>query len=248
MLLGHARSTFYSHKTKNTEGLFPFFDRSSFFISIVVIISPPPPPPPFYQLEMEWMFSVDDNLGPPGDPRRRFTLPMDLVFDKVCALLHKLAGRTQLSLPAKNASATAAGARASSGGPATAGGAAGAAAATSGDGGGADRGRNVTRDVLLESLVRHKKLAFRLVLSCLAPVLAGSAGLAAMTEGDIIAAENKCRLEEGGADMLGRPPESFREAVLPEYLRHKAQFEYKVGGGVGRSFGQLGWLLYFLCW
>ncbi|CAN0117030.1 unnamed protein product, partial [Ectocarpus sp. 12 AP-2014] len=34
-------------------------------------------------------------------------------------------------------------------------------------------------------------------------------------------------MEEGGADMLGRPPESFREAVLPEHLRYKAQFEYK---------------------
>lgn len=48
------------------------------------------------QLELEWMYSADDSLGPPGDAKRRFTLPMDLVFDKVCALLHKLSGRAQL--------------------------------------------------------------------------------------------------------------------------------------------------------
>lgn len=78
--------------------------------------------------------------------------------------------------------------------------------------------------------MRHKRLAFRLVLSCLAPVLAGGVELPAMTEADVIAAEEKCRMEEGGADMLGRPPESFREAILPEHLRYKAQFAYKVGG------------------
>lgn len=47
------------------------------------------------------MFSADDSLGPPGDPRRRFNLPMDVVFDKVCALLHKLSGRAQLSPASK---------------------------------------------------------------------------------------------------------------------------------------------------
>lgn len=89
-------------------------------------------------------------------------------------------------------------------------------------------GKSVTRDGLQESLVRHKKLAFRLVVSCLAPILAGSAGLSPLTGADIVAAEKKCKLEEGGVDLLARPPESFREAVLPDYLRHKAQFEYKV--------------------
>lgn len=99
-------------------------------------------------------------------------------------------------------------------------------------------GKSVTWDVLHESLVRHKRLAFRLVLSCLAPVLADGTKLPTMTDEDILAAEKKRRLEEGGTEMLERPPESFREAVLPDYLRHKAQFEYKVcplwnrGGGL----------------
>lgn len=146
---------------------------------------------------------------------------MDLVFDKVCTLLNKLSGRTQLPPLAKNASSTSTSAAGSSTANTTT---AAAAAAAS---------KSVTRDILQESLLRHKRLAFRLVLSCMAPVLAGGAGLPALTEEDIVAAEKKCRLEEGGADMLSRPPESFRDAVLPEYLRHKAQFEYKVCCGKG---------------
>ncbi|CAM9587146.1 unnamed protein product, partial [Hapterophycus canaliculatus] len=192
-----------------------------------------------FKLEMEWSFSPDDNLGPPGDPRRRFTLPMDLVFGKVCVLLHKLSGRVQLPPPIKNASSKnassrnappAGGAKNAAGG---AGGNPGAPAASAaadgggGGGGGAAGSKSVIRDSLQESLLRHKQLAFGLVLSCMAPVLSGSTGLAAMTEEEVIAAGKKCRMEEGGADMLGRPPESFREAVLPQHLRYKAQFEYK---------------------
>lgn len=55
------------------------------------------------------MYSADDSLGPPGDPRRRFTLPIDVVFDKVCALLHKLSGRAQLSPASKTPAAVSAG-------------------------------------------------------------------------------------------------------------------------------------------
>lgn len=192
---------------------------------------------------MEWSYSADDNLGPPGDPRRRFTLPMDLVFGKVCALLSKLSGRVLLPPPTKNASfggssnSPAAASGSGSGGGAkkptgtTASASATATATASGAGagvGGGSGSKSLIRDTLQESLSRHKRLAFRLVLSCLAPVLAGGAGLPVLTEADIMAAEKKCRMEEGGADMLGRPPESFREAVLPEHLRYKAQFEYKV--------------------
>lgn len=176
---------------------------------------------------MEWAYSADDNLGPPGDLRRRFTLPMDLVFGKVCTLLSKLSGRVLLPPPTKStSSASSSNSTGSAKKPAEAAEAAGASA-----GAGADDGsKSVIRDTLQESLVRHKRLAFRLVLSCLAPVLSGGAGLPPMTEEEIVAADKKCRMEEGGADMLGRPPESFREAVLPEHLRYKAQFEYKVRG------------------
>lgn len=173
---------------------------------------------------MEWAYSSDDNLGPPGDPRRRFTLPMDLVFGKVCTLLSKLSGRVLLPPPTKS---TSSGSNSNSTGSAKkpAEGAEGAGAGAGGD----DGSKSVIRDTLQESLLRHKRLAFRLVLSCLAPILSGGAGLPPMTEEEIVAAEKKCRMEEGGADMLERPPESFREAVLPEHLRYKAQFEYKVG-------------------
>lgn len=173
---------------------------------------------------MEWAFSVDDNLGPPGDSRRRFTLPMDLVFGKVCTLLSKLSGRVLLPPPTKT---TSSGSSSNSTGSAKkpAEGAEGAGGSAGAD----DGSKSVIRDTLQESLFRHKRLAFRLVLSCLAPILSGGAGLPPMTEEEIIAAEKKCRMEEGGADMLERPPESFRQAVLPEHLRYKAQFEYKVG-------------------
>lgn len=181
-------------------------------------------------MEMEWSLSADDNLGPPGDSRRRFTLPMDLVFGKVCALLNKLSGKVQVAPAVKNAASKNAAASSSAGVQKKS-----AGAAAAGDEGvdGSER-KSVIRDTLQESLSRHKRLAFRLVLSCMAPVLAGGASLPAITEEEIVAAERKCRMEEGGADMLGRPPESFREAVLPEHLRYKAQFEYKVG--VGRGF------------
>lgn len=202
-------------------------------------LNPPPPThpshcffAPSFQLEMEWAYSADDNLGlgAPGDPRRRFTLPMDLVFGKVCALLSKLSGRVLLPPPTKTTSSGTNSSTGSAKKPAEA-----AAAVAAGEGAGASGGadaddgsKSVIRDTLQESLFRHKQLAFRLVLSCLAPILSGGAGLPPMTEEEIIAAEKKCRMEEGGADMLGRPPESFREAVLPEHLRYKAQFEYKV--------------------
>lgn len=169
---------------------------------------------------MEWSYSADDNMGPPGDPRRRFAFPLDLVFDKVCTLLNRLSGKGQLPAPTKctppgTSSTAKKNTPPSASGP--------------GGGGNSDGcGKSITRDILEESLSRHKRLAFRMVMSCLAPVLAGGAGLAALTEEEIIAAEERRRLEEGGADMLGRDPESFREAVLPEYLRYKAQYEYKV--------------------
>lgn len=76
--------------------------------------------------------------------------------------------------------------------------------------------------------MRHKHMALKFVLACLAPWLAGTSKLAAMKQEEIVAAENKCKLEEGGADMLERPPETFREAVLPDHVRYKAQFAYKV--------------------
>lgn len=183
---------------------------------------------------MEWAHSADDNLGPPGDPRRRFTLPMDLVFGKVCALLSKLSGRALLPPPTKTTSSetnsnSTGSAKKPAEAAAAAGEGAGASVGASASAGADDGSKSVIRDTLQESLFRHKQLAFRLVLSCLAPILSGGASLPPMTEEEIIAAEKKCRMEEGGADMLGRPPESFREAVLPEHLRYKAQFEYKVG-------------------
>lgn len=178
---------------------------------------------------MEWKYSADDNMGPPGDPRRRFAFPLDLVFDKVCSLLNKLSGKGQLSAPTKCTPPGTASTAKKTSPPLVSG---------PGDCGG---GKSITRDILQESLSRHKRLAFRMVMSCLAPVLAGGAGLAAFTEEEIVAAEERRRLEEGGADMLGRDPESFREAVLPEYLRYKAQYEYKVrrisGGGRWGTFG-----------
>ena len=188
---------------------------------------PDPTPPTVsslvrFQLELEWAYSADDNLGPPSDPRRRFTLPMDLVFGKVCILLSKLSGRVLLPPPTKT---TSSGSNSNTSTKKPTEGAEGAGAGAGGD----DGSKSVIRDTLQESLLRHKRLAFQLVLSCLAPILSGGAGLPPMTEEEIVAAEKKCRMEEGGADMLERPPESFREAVLPEHLRYKAQFEYKVG-------------------
>lgn len=186
------------------------------------------------QLEMEWANSADDHLGPPGDPRRCFTLPMDLVFGKVCALLSKLSGRVLLPPPTKSTSSGGNNSTGSAKKPPD-------AAAVTGEGPGAfaggsadDGSKSVIRDTLQESLFRYKQLAFRLVLSCLAPILSGGAVMPPMTEEEIVAAEKKCRMEEGGADMLDRPPESFREAVLPEHLRYKAQFEYKVRTNIYR--------------
>lgn len=195
------------------------------------------PPPvvvslPYSQLEMEWTHSADDT-SPAGDPRRRFTFPMDLVFGKVCTLLSKLSGKVLVPPPSKTSSSAGNNNNNNNSADSSTGVGVGVgvgANKSKGAAGGAVTGgsKSVIRDTLQESLSRHKTLAFRLVLSCLAPVLSGGAGLAAMTEEEIIAAQKKCRMEEGGADMLSRPPESFREAVLPEHLRFKAQFEYKV--------------------
>lgn len=185
-------------------------------------------------------------MGPPGDdPRRRFSLPMDLIFDKVCSLLQRLAGRTQVSPQSKNASASGVSSPHGASGPGVppfpAANVAAAKVKSSAAG-----ATSVTRDTLQQSLVRHKHMALRFVLACLAPVLGGTSGLAAMTEQDVIAAEKKCRQEEGGGDMLDRPPEAFREAVLPDYLRYKAQYAHKVNalvegwGWGGRENGFLG--------
>ena len=149
---------------------------------------PPSPRAPTRQLEVEWSYSADDNMGPPGDSRRRFTLPMDLTFDKVCDLLHKLSGRAQLLPPTKNTPPSAASSSGKTAPP---------------------PGKSLTRDLLQESLSRHKRLAFRMVLSCLTPILMGGAGLPAMTEENVVAAEKRRRLEEGGADMLERAPRPF---------------------------------------
>ncbi len=180
---------------------------------------------------MEWAHSADDSSSPAagdGDPRRRFSLPMDLVFGKVCTLLSKLSGKVLVPPPSKTSSSAGNNSSSGGGGGGDSSSTGAGANKSNGAAGGAGGSKSVIRDTLQESLARHKALAFRLVLSCLAPVLSGGAGLAAMTEEEIIAAEKKCRMEEGGADMLSRPPESFREAVLPEHLRYKAQFEYKV--------------------
>ena len=170
--------------------------------------APPSPRAPTRQLEVGWSYSADGNMGPPGDSRRQFALPMDLTFDKVCDLLHKLSGKAQLLPPTKNTPPSAASSSAGKTAPSP--------------------GKSLTRDLLQESLSRHKRLAFRMILSCLAPVLMEGAGLPVMTEENVGAAEKRRRLEEGGADMLERAPETFREAVLPDYLRYKAQYEYKV--------------------
>jgi hypothetical protein len=144
--------------------------------------------------------SIDTSTSP------RLALPLDNVIRRVCSLLDRMVGKGKsveqlqelAKIKAEHTAATGAHAAAASTRP----------AATKAD-----------------CLDKHKRVSYAMLTSCLSTV--SGVDVPTITAADLATAKLKLLSEQGGGALLDKPAAAFKDAVLPDAIRLKAQQVYK---------------------